>query len=398
MPIPITCEYCEESYRITDKAAGKRIRCKECGEAIDVPGSATMRSTSGASRVSARNRSDSAGTGSRSSRPARSGSKQRASQSGSHISNRRERANGDDQTRNLIVGVCIAAVSLIGGGAFLVFGRGDSQADRLAQATFEAQKEAHRRRMDQEAAAFRADSRRQSQRIVDENRRMIDGLNRVSSNMGAPDMTPPNMTQPGMESPNTAPGMPPGMPPYAQPGSTPPGFEPPTFGGRTGGRRGGRTGNRSGAIAGRRGGTVGGAFGGAFGGVPLSAESDADLAALEQAMKSDNRAVRLRAMGALGRSSRKVEAAKILAENITERDETSIVHRLGGMGDAGESHLLKLLQAVPEDQFARAVPILTALGRCGTEKSIPVLEKFAKSGSPAAALAKSSLSLIRSKP
>lgn len=392
MPIPITCEYCEESYRITDKAAGKRIRCKECGEAIDVPGRATTRSASRTSRA-ANSRSRSGATSSRSSKPARSRNEQRPAKSRSHISNRRERQNDDDQTKNLIMGICIAAISIIGGGAFLVFGRGDSTANKLAQADFESQREAERERREQETAAFNRNSREQARRIVEEGKRMTDGLNDFSSDMGRPDMTPPNLTSPGMESPNTTiPGMPPGIRPpsytpptsgrpgFTGPGSTtPPGFEPPNFGGRSG--------NRPGTNFGRS----------RSGDVPRSAESDADLAALEQVMKSGDISSRIRATSTLSRSSRKAEAARILAENITERDESTIVNRLGGMGEAAEPHLLKLLQTIPLDQFSRAVPILSALGRCGTQKSIPVLEEIANSRSPAAGMASISISRIQSK-
>lgn len=361
MPIPITCEYCEESYRITDKAAGKRIRCKECGEAIDVPGRATTRSASRTSRA-ATGRSRSAATSSRSSKPARSRNEQRPAKSRSHISNRRERQNDDDQTKNLIMGICIAAISIIGGGAFLVFGRGDSTANKLAQADFESQREAERERSEQEMAAFNRNSREQARRIVEEGKRMTDGLNDFSSDMGRPDMTPPNLTSPGMESPNTTiPGMPPGIRPpsytppnsgrpgFTGPGSTPPGFEPPNFGGRSG--------NRPGTT-----------FGGSRSGdVPRSAESDADLAALEQVMKSGDISSRIRATSTLSRSSRKAEAARILAENITERDESTIVNRLGGMGEAAEPHLLKLLQTIPLDQFSRGSDSVSARAMWDTE-------------------------------
>lgn len=37
MPIQVTCEKCATDYRLPEKAAGKRIRCKSCQSVITVP-------------------------------------------------------------------------------------------------------------------------------------------------------------------------------------------------------------------------------------------------------------------------------------------------------------------------------------------------------------------------
>lgn len=37
MPIPITCPSCETSARVPDRFAGKRVKCKKCGQALTVP-------------------------------------------------------------------------------------------------------------------------------------------------------------------------------------------------------------------------------------------------------------------------------------------------------------------------------------------------------------------------
>lgn len=109
MPIPISCSYCDVSYRITDRAAGKTIRCKECGEAIDVPDRSPARDVSSASRTSRRPEGD------------------------RYIRNRRQRERDDSgDSRNLIIGICCGAIALLGGGAFLMFGRGESAGDNGA--------------------------------------------------------------------------------------------------------------------------------------------------------------------------------------------------------------------------------------------------------------------------
>lgn len=40
MPITIECSGCHRSYRLDDKLAGQRVRCRDCGAAIDIPGAA----------------------------------------------------------------------------------------------------------------------------------------------------------------------------------------------------------------------------------------------------------------------------------------------------------------------------------------------------------------------
>jgi hypothetical protein len=37
MPIPISCPACGESYLLADEMAGKRVRCRKCQDAFDVP-------------------------------------------------------------------------------------------------------------------------------------------------------------------------------------------------------------------------------------------------------------------------------------------------------------------------------------------------------------------------
>ena len=38
MPINVTCAGCSKDYLVKDELGGKKIRCKECDEAISVPG------------------------------------------------------------------------------------------------------------------------------------------------------------------------------------------------------------------------------------------------------------------------------------------------------------------------------------------------------------------------
>src|SRR5690349_20470479 len=35
--IEITCPKCGKAYRLQDQLAGKRVRCRDCGETLDVP-------------------------------------------------------------------------------------------------------------------------------------------------------------------------------------------------------------------------------------------------------------------------------------------------------------------------------------------------------------------------
>lgn len=37
MAIDVSCEGCGKDYRVKDELAGRRIKCKECGEAITIP-------------------------------------------------------------------------------------------------------------------------------------------------------------------------------------------------------------------------------------------------------------------------------------------------------------------------------------------------------------------------
>lgn len=37
MTIKVTCETCAKKYQVSEKAAGKRVRCKACGESIKIP-------------------------------------------------------------------------------------------------------------------------------------------------------------------------------------------------------------------------------------------------------------------------------------------------------------------------------------------------------------------------
>ena len=38
MPIHLACPHCGQDYTVKDDAAGRRFRCKNCGDAVDVPG------------------------------------------------------------------------------------------------------------------------------------------------------------------------------------------------------------------------------------------------------------------------------------------------------------------------------------------------------------------------
>lgn len=38
MPIDVACSHCGHAYSVNDDAAGRRFKCKECGDVIDVPG------------------------------------------------------------------------------------------------------------------------------------------------------------------------------------------------------------------------------------------------------------------------------------------------------------------------------------------------------------------------
>src|SRR2546423_964423 len=40
MPIKVTCDSCDREYNLADDTAGKRLKCKACGEAFTVPGGA----------------------------------------------------------------------------------------------------------------------------------------------------------------------------------------------------------------------------------------------------------------------------------------------------------------------------------------------------------------------
>ena len=37
MPIPIQCPACQRQYNVGDNLAGKKVKCRECGESIPVP-------------------------------------------------------------------------------------------------------------------------------------------------------------------------------------------------------------------------------------------------------------------------------------------------------------------------------------------------------------------------
>src|SRR5262249_28044137 len=38
MPVEVTCDQCQAHYTLKDEYAGKKVRCKECGNALVVPG------------------------------------------------------------------------------------------------------------------------------------------------------------------------------------------------------------------------------------------------------------------------------------------------------------------------------------------------------------------------
>lgn len=45
MSIAVECEMCATSYKVADKFAGKKFKCKECGETCQVPGGVTASKT-----------------------------------------------------------------------------------------------------------------------------------------------------------------------------------------------------------------------------------------------------------------------------------------------------------------------------------------------------------------
>jgi hypothetical protein len=47
MAISLQCEQCGKQYQLSDNLAGKRIKCKECGNAINVPGAAGAANAAG---------------------------------------------------------------------------------------------------------------------------------------------------------------------------------------------------------------------------------------------------------------------------------------------------------------------------------------------------------------
>ncbi len=126
MPIPISCDYCDVSYRITDAAAGKRIRCKDCGEPIDVP-------------KPRRAQADRAQPGPAARKPAgRSRSAAPPSDKrGAYIAQRRERKRGgraaaeSGRGTNILIAAAVGVVTVAGAIGFLVFGRGGDDAGTL---------------------------------------------------------------------------------------------------------------------------------------------------------------------------------------------------------------------------------------------------------------------------
>lgn len=389
MPIPITCEYCEESYRITDKAAGKRIRCKECGEAIDVPGRATSRGTGHSRRAepparAGRSRSDSR-------------SRSTAPSARAHVSNRRERQRKDDHTQNVIIGVCCAALAILGGAGFLFYGRSNATEPPVAQNQVTRMQNPATAALRDANEAFRENNRRfmeeQRKRIQADAERAAKELEDFSSRMTPPDMTPPDTTPPGFRPPSMSP------PGYQPPGTTPPNSGRSGIGrSRIGGSGFGGSGrpNMPGSGTGPSG--IGGSrFGSPFGGsrfggqnqpgltggssfgggnLPSSGESDADLQALSQAMQSGQRSARSRAISVLGRSSRQAEAAKILADNIDDRDASLTYNALGRLGKPGETELLKIVDRTDDAKALRSI-IAGALIPYGSEKCLPALERLA---------------------
>lgn len=177
------------------------------------------------------------------------------------------------------------------------------------------------------------------------------------SSPAAPSFQPPSFNRPGVNRPS---GFPPGFP------SNRPGFS---------GRAGRTTGSRG-------------------SGVPSSAESDADLATLRTIMASGDRSKISRGISVLSRSSRKDEAAEILALAVSS-DRTRVLVTLPRFGTAGETQILKLLSG-GLDQIGESLAI-SGLTRCGTEKSLPALDRIAGSGGPNAFPAEVAARNIRSK-
>ncbi|MFK7820752.1 MAG: hypothetical protein AB8G99_18685 [Planctomycetaceae bacterium] len=232
MPIPITCEFCEVSYRITDRAAGKTVRCKECGEPVDVPGAAT-RATGRSSGRTASRRSGAATRASRAAAPPRS--------------NRTKRSSGGSSTNWIAIfaGGAVGAVILVGGiVALLMFtdlgepevassnpvpnpyqatqfrpprytppGTSQSQAriDQM-QADMRRQSEEARKRMQAQAEENRKRMQEEMDRFADEARQASQGLGRSngqSPGFSSPGLRPPSFGQPNSGRPNFRnPGMP----------------------------------------------------------------------------------------------------------------------------------------------------------------------------------------------
>ena len=37
MPIQVSCPVCAKIYKVKEEAAGKKLRCKDCGETVSIP-------------------------------------------------------------------------------------------------------------------------------------------------------------------------------------------------------------------------------------------------------------------------------------------------------------------------------------------------------------------------
>ncbi len=340
MPIPITCEYCEVSYRIADKAAGKRVRCKDCGEAIDVPGGSVRRAGN-------RSRSSAASPPERV-RQSRSRSRTRSGsgESRDHIADRRERKYDDGGgSKNLIIGIACAAVALIGGGLFLFFGRGDGKDNDWVnpQAAQGIPGSMTREEFDADLAASKKRGEQLRDQITKEGQAIAGNAN--PDNWGSPFGPPPTNSTP----PNT------GSRPNFGP---PPGFGmPPDF-------PGSRTARGSGQFGGRT--TTPPRIG--ANSFPGNAETDEDFARLEEALLSGSRSDRSRAMSALGRSSQQERAAALLVKALGGADDPFVFSHLGRLGTAGEKQVLKIMAGNPNDDTL--LKCLNALMQCGTDQCL----------------------------
>lgn len=97
MSIEITCQQCDKSCRIDDRYAGKRIRCPDCSEVLDVPTLATGRSQRSSSKPPAASRKPSKPPEAKAIKSSRSSRRQREPDAEPPPSRRSTRSSGTRQ-------------------------------------------------------------------------------------------------------------------------------------------------------------------------------------------------------------------------------------------------------------------------------------------------------------